>query len=286
MKAKIISAVPVPFTTSGEIDFKVYETLLDAISPYVDSVLVAGTTGEFPALDDGERIALFAATAQVVGAGRTIAHLGHASLRQVLRVAEGSAGQGVNRFALLTPYYLPTDTHGTFEHFRAVVERFPGHPLYAYLFPDRTGYEVPVAELGAILELPGIVGAKLSGGAAGRITEYASVVRPGQELYSGDDSTLPKVMSLGGSGVISGVSSAFPRIFAELVEALASGDETRIAPIQANVKKIVALVGSPLSHLKAALAERTGDTWACRMSQPIVTADAAASIRELVRAHG
>lgn len=286
MKAKIISAVPVPFTANGDIDFKVYETLLETISPYIDSVLAAGTTGEFPALDDDERVAIFESTARVVGASRTIAHLGHASLRQVLRMAEGAASRGVNRFALLSPYYLPTDRRGTFEHYRTVVERFPGHPLYAYLFPDRTGYEVPPGELGDILALPGIAGAKLSGGAAARIVEYAKVVPQGQELYSGDDSTLPTVMSLGGSGVISGVSSAFPRIFAELVEALESGDASRIDPVQANVRKIVAMVGSPLSHLKAALQVRTGDAWACRMSQPAVSAGASTTIADLVRSFG
>ena len=283
MRAKIISAVPVPFNTSAEIDFEVYGSLIESISPYVDSVLVGGTTGEFPALDDDERLQLFEATARVVGPDRTIAHLGHASLRQVLRIADGAANLGIRRFALLTPYYLPTDAAGTLEHFRVVVERFPEHPLYAYLFPDRTGYEVSVEELGDILDLPGIAGAKLSGGAAARIDAYAAVVKPHQELYSGDDSTLPRVMALGGSGVISGVSSAFPKIFSELVEALDTGDPARIEAVQTSVRTIVAMVGSPLSHLKAALAARTGSTWSSRMSQPALKADDVASITNLVR---
>lgn len=286
MKAKIISAVPVPFTANGDIDFSTYENLLAAIDPHVDSVLAAGTTGEFPALDDEERIKLFAATKSVLGAERTIAHLGHASLRQVIRIAEGADKLGINRFALLTPYYLPTDPKGTYEHFRTISERFPTHPLYAYLFPDRAGYEVSASELEAILRLPAVVGVKLSGGAAGKIAEYSQVVGPDQELFSGDDSTLPRVMALGGHGVVSGVSSAFPKTFAALVDALDKGDEPTIAKIQADVKEIVSMVGSPLSHLKYALAARTGATWACRMSQPAVAGDVASRIEALVATHG
>src|SRR5699024_11778495 len=109
MNAQIITASPIPFTPAGEVDQQTFTASLEAIHPHVDGALIAGTTGEFPALDDAERIALFRRAADVLGADRGIAHLGHGSTRQVLRLAEQAADLGLTRFALLSPYYLPTD---------------------------------------------------------------------------------------------------------------------------------------------------------------------------------
>jgi hypothetical protein len=141
----------------------------------------------------------------------------------VLRLAEAAAPLGITRFALLTPYYLPTDDEGVLTWFRTVTEALPGARGYAYLFPERTGLDVAPDVLRRIMALPGMAGVKLSGGAAARLDEYAPCLSEGQELYSGDDATLPWVLEKGGAGVVSGVSAAFPQPFAALARALDAG---------------------------------------------------------------
>ncbi len=284
MTARIVSAVPVPFTTDGELDLGTYEKALAALAPHVGGALVAGTTGEFPALEDDERVELFRVAADVLGAERVIAHLGHGSTRQVLRLASASAELGITRFALLTPYYLPTDDDGVVEFFRALTQAHPQAEVYAYLFPERTGSDVSPETLRRVLELPGLVGVKLSGGAAARLPEYAAVLRDGQQLYSGDDSTLPAVLAAGGTGVVSGVSSAFPETFAALAAARAAGAPAAEA-LQRTVQEIVPLVGPPNPRLTAAMAARDGAAWASRMSLPAVDADTRARIDDAVAAH-
>jgi 4-hydroxy-tetrahydrodipicolinate synthase len=284
MTARIISAVPVPFTADGALDLTTYDAALAALAPHVGGALVAGTTGEFPALDDDERVELFRRAADQLGAERVIAHLGHGSTRQVLRLADAVAAIGIRRFALLSPYYLPTDDDGVVEFFRALTEAHPEAAVYAYLFPERTGMDVSPATLARILALPGTVGAKLSGGAAARLPEYAAVLGPDHELYSGDDATLPAVLASGGTGVVSGVSSAFPETFAALARALDTGNPEAVA-LQAVVEEIVPLAGPTVTRLKAAMSARDGAPWASRMALPAVDAATLEAIRDAVATH-
>lgn len=285
MTAQIISAVPVPFTAGGELDLTEFESTLKAVDGHVSSVLIGGTTGEFPALDDDERVELFRVAVSVLGADRVIAHLGHSSSRQVLRLAAATVAEGITRFALLSPYFLPTDDDGVVEYYAALTTAFPQATVYAYLFPERTGMDVSVEVLRRVLELPGMVGVKLSGGASAQLVEYARVVGDGQELYSGDDSTLPWVLEQGGTGIVSGVSAAFPHTFSTLAGALDTADTAAVADAQAIVAKIVTLVGPTIPRLKAALGARTDAPWASRMALPAVPEDVRIQIKRLVAEH-
>lgn len=281
MTPQIISAVPVPFDSTGEIDRDGFAATLEAIAPHVDAALVAGTTGEFPALDDSERLELFTIAAGVLGAERTIAHVGHASSRQVLRLAGATVAAGIRRLALLNPYYLPADDDAVVDFFAALSTAVPSAEVYAYLFPERTGIDVAPQTLARILALPGMRGVKLSGAAAARLPEYVAVVPDGQEVFSGDDGALPWVMENGGAGVVSGVSSAFPEIYAELARALAQGspDAERV---QEQVRGIVPEVGPTITRLKAAMRARYGGSWESRMALPAVAPAAGEAITSLV----
>jgi 4-hydroxy-tetrahydrodipicolinate synthase len=285
MTAQIISAVPVPFLGDGTIDLPEFDAALRSLDAHVHGVLVAGTTGEFPALDDAERVGLFGRAVDVLGAERVIAHIGHASARQVVRLAEAATPLGITRFAVLTPYYLPADDDGVLAHFRAVTEALPGARVYPYLFPERTGLDVSPEALGRIMALPGMAGVKLSGGAAARLAEYAPCLHDGQELFSGDDATLPLVLEKGGAGVVSGVSAAFPQTFAALARALDAGPGPESDELQATAVRLVGLAGPTIPRLKAALAARTGAVWASRMAQPAVPGDVRDAIEEAVAQH-
>lgn len=269
MKPQIITAIPIPFTSEGDVDIATYRRAIELIEPHVDGVLVAGTTGEFLALDDDERLELFKLTSDLIGVERTIAHLGHASSFQAGRLARRTLDLGIRRTALITPYYLPTDDAGLTEFYRETLAAAPDQQLYAYLFPERTGIEVAPEILKEILALQGVVGVKLSGAASDALEKYAGVLSEGQELYSGNDATLPYVMDCGGSGVVSGVSSVFPELFSDLAAKIERGDD--YSDVQSEVARLVALTGPNIRFLKIGLAARVGGEWADRMSLPTPT---------------
>ena len=285
MTDHLISAVPVPFTPDGSLDDAAFTSVLSALDPYVDAVLVAGTTGEFPALDDDERLSAFRSAAAVLGAQRVIAHVGHASSHQVLRLAAATRELGVDRVALLSPYYLPTDDTGTVEFFAALSREHADGELYGYFFPERTGAVVPVSVVADVLALPGMAGMKLSGGASAQLQEHLAVRRPGQAVWSGDDATFGRVLAAGGTGVVSGVSSLFPATFGALRTALVGGDSAEADRLQGVVEHLVALVGPSIARLKTGLALRTGSPWAVRMAQPAVPADLREAIATAVSDH-
>lgn len=279
MKPQIITAIPLPFTADGQVEAATYRRSVEYLEPHIDGILVAGTTGEFLALDDDERLDLFTATAEVLGPERTIAHLGHASSYQVIRLAKETAARGVRRMALITPYYLPTDDDGLVEFYRSVTAAVPEMELYAYLFPERTGLQVSPETLGRIMALPGIVGVKLSGAANDQLAEYAATFGSGQELYSGNDATLPQVIARGGHGVVSGVSSVFPELFSRLSRTLEEGAD--FSELQQAAEEVVALTGPNIRFLKVGLQSRVGGEWHSRMSLPTPSEQ---TVQEILRA--
>jgi len=267
MTAQIVSALPIPFNGDGAIDWDAFDALLTRVSPHVHAALVAGTTGEFPALDDDERQEAFYRACRVLGAPRVIAHIGHASLHQVVRVGRAAAALGITRMATLTPYYLPADDDAVIEFYRGVTSALPGIDHYVYLFPERTGIVVSPAAFHEIMALPGVRGAKLSGAATDLLVQYIAELQPGQELYSGDDSTLPTVLREGGTGVVSGVSAAYPETFARLAAALDDDvDGADAASLQTTVQTLVALTGPSIIRLKAAVSGNVPGGWDSRMS--------------------
>lgn len=286
MKPTIISAVPVPFGDDLSIDLAEFDGLLEHIAPCVDSVLIEGTTGEFPALDDDERIALFSRAGGVVGAERVMAHVGHASRRQSGRLIDGALQAGITRLAAISPYFLQPTPELLVEHYHELTALAPQASFYVYLFPERTGADVDVETFAQIMSIRNVTGVKLSGGSNALRAQYRSVLRPGQELYSGDDSIVPQIMAEGGHGVVSGVSSAFPASFGELAAAVASGDAEATAAAQSVVVPLVQLVGPSIPRLKHAIASRRGAVWRSRMTMDAVDAELAARIEAAVAAYG
>lgn len=293
MTAQIISALPLPFTEDGAVDWSAYEALLARVEPHVHAVLVAGTTGEFPALDDDERLETFRRAIVAFGADRVIAHIGHASPHQVIRLGHAAERLGISRMATLNPYYLPADDDAVYGFYQAVTAALPGVDHYVYLFPERTGINVGVAVFERIMQLPGVRGVKLSGAASEELEAYAKCLLPGQELYSGNDATLPFVMASGGTGVVSGVSAAFPATFAALARAVdasgqaassdAAADEAQV--LQHTVENLVSLAGPSIIRLKAAVAVNVPGSWCSRMPMAALDGPLATELSSAAASH-
>lgn len=287
MSAQIICALPVPFNRSGDIEWESFEQLLTRISPHVHGALVAGTTGEFPALDDKERLEAFAKAIAVLGAERVIAHIGHVSARQVIRLGRAAAVLGITRMATLNPYYLPADDSAVFDFYQEITAALPGIDHYVYLFPERTGITVGAETFGRIMALPGVRGVKLSGASSDDLETYAAHLLEGQELYSGDDSTLPYVLAQGGTGVVSGVSAAYPETFGRLASLLDSKDATdpELLAQQETVVALVRLTGPSILRLKAAASVNVPGVWQSRMPMPALEVKLVADLQSAAAVH-
>ena len=252
--AVVFSAVPTLFSSDGEVDLGANRTLHKFLAGLLDGLLVAGTTGEFPALDDDERLALIELALSEAGPDRVIAHVGAPDARHTARLARAAAALGATRIAAITPYYLPARPDELIAHFGRIREAVADLELYAYIFPERTGLRVPPPVFAAVASAAGLAGAKLSGSAADDLASYVAAA-PGLRLFSGDDSNPAGTMRAGGAGLISGRSSAYPEVYAALTDALVSDDLEAAAQHQRTLDRIVAL-GVSVGRLKYALQVR------------------------------
>jgi 4-hydroxy-tetrahydrodipicolinate synthase len=84
----------------------------------VQGLVVAGTSGEFVALETEERIRLFS-LAKAVSRGRVpvVMGAGHYSTRLTLRMAEAAQKAGADALIVILPYYQKPTKAGVFRHF-------------------------------------------------------------------------------------------------------------------------------------------------------------------------
>jgi 4-hydroxy-tetrahydrodipicolinate synthase len=273
----VLSAVPTLFDADGELDPGANRALYQLVAGLLDGLLVAGTTGEFPALEDAERLRLFELALAEAGPDRVIAHIGAPDARHAARLAGAATALGATRIAAITPYYLPARPDELAGHYHRIRDAVPEAEVYAYIFPERTGLPVPPPVFATVAEAAGLAGAKISGSAAADLAAYVEAA-PGLRIFSGNDADPWATMRAGGAGVISGRSSAYPEVYSEL----------RSDPAQQErLDRIVAL-GASIGRLKHALQVRglTGSAAARMTVDPPDPRLAAAIAAEVAAATG
>jgi 4-hydroxy-tetrahydrodipicolinate synthase len=246
----VYSAVPTLFGADGELDPGANRRLYQILAGLLDGLFVAGTTGEFPALEDAERLRLFELALAEAGPDRVIAHIGAPDARHAARLAGAATALGAARVAAITPYYLPARPDELAGHYRRIRDAVPEAEVYAYIFPERTGLPVPPPVLATVAEAAGLAGAKISGSAAADLAGYAAAA-PGLRIFSGNDADPWAAVRAGGAGVISGRSSAYPEVYAALCKSAPGSDPVQ----QERLDRIVAL-GASIGRLKHALQVR------------------------------
>ena len=263
----LISALTTLFDQQGAVDLgatrAAYEQLAE--SP-LDAVFAAGTTGEFVTLTDEERLNVCSAASDAFGAERTYWHVGSASTHQAVQLTQAAVGRGARHLAALTPHFFAATESAVLSYYEAVVEQASGVPVYGYLFPARSTTSVTPALLARMADA-GITGVKISGQPYTVVREYLEALDGGNlPVYSGADAEFVEVVQVGGAGVVSGVSSALPKPFIEVRDALRAGNEVALSAATerahrainaarqghlASLKAILELRGLPASGMRA-----------------------------------
>lgn len=250
----ILTAVPVAFATDGTLDLAGSRAILEYVAASGnEGAFVLGTTGEFPSLSPQERNAVTELSADVLADRmRVIVHVGAASSYEARRLARQARAAGIREVAALTPYYLPASDAGLLAYFTEVAEAAEGMDVYVYVFRDRTGNFVSTDLMARLAEVPGIVGAKISGEPLAQIAAYRAAVPGSFRLYTGSDRDLARAADHGAQGVVSGISSVLPKPFRELAAAADSGDPARLAVAQQAVDDTVDVLAGDMARMKAA----------------------------------
>ncbi|MFD8867888.1 dihydrodipicolinate synthase family protein [Streptomyces sp. NPDC059590] len=278
----VVTALTTPFTADGDLDLPAARAQYAFAARTTGQLLVAGTTGEFPALSEGERMLLTETALAEAGTDGVIAHIGAPDAHGAARLARAAVAAGARRLAALTPYYLPASADELLAYFGRIREAAPTAQLYAYLFPERSGLTVDPVLFGKLAASCGLTGVKLSGAPSTEVAAYRAELPEDFEVYSGNDRRLADVLAAGGAGVVSGCSAAFPEPFLALAAALASGADD-LPALQDRVDRTVDLLGPSIGRIKHAQHTRGLPAGASRMTVGDPDPETAATIEALGR---
>lgn len=250
---EVLTAVPVSYDAAGEIDLEGSRSILRFVAQSGnEGAFVLGTTAEFAALDPEEyRAVVEMSVEELADRMRVVAHIGQASLVQARRRLAVARAAGAREFAAITPYFLPASPEALWDYYRRLSEEVGDDRLFVYVFRDRTSNSIAPDLMARLATLPNVVGAKVSGEPLETISAYRAVVPDDFVLYTGSDRELAEAGAAGARGVVSGVSSVFPKPFRALIAALRSADSTQIAQAQAAVDEVVDVVAGDMGRMKA-----------------------------------
>lgn len=219
------TALAVPMTEKGAVDYKAMKDLLDyQLSEGADAILVNGTTGESATLTDRERLeVLEQALAHIDGRVPVLAGTGSNSTAHALSLSKEAERAGADGLLLVTPYYNKASQQGLVHHFFTIADGVD-LPVILYNVPSRTGVDIQPDTYKKLSAHPNIVGTKEASGNISRIARTAALCGEDLAVYSGNDDQTLAVMALGGKGVISVLANIMPRQMSLLCRLFREGD--------------------------------------------------------------
>ena len=185
-----------PFDEEGELDLDVAVELARYLQSHGhDGLVIAGTTGEAPTLDDDERLSLFKAVIDAVTIP-VVAGTGTYDTRHSVHLTKQAKALGAAGVLAVCPYYNRPSQAGIEAHMRAIADA-SDLPVMVYDIPIRTGRKMTSAMLLRLArEVPNIVALKDAAANPGETAAVISSAPAGFEVYSGDDAmTLPLLAS-------------------------------------------------------------------------------------------
>ncbi len=221
------TALITPFV-DGEVDYEGLRTLIrNQITNGIDGILVLGTTGETPTLNETEQENIIKLAAEEVNQKVPLmVGTGAYCTRKTIDNTIRAKSLGADMALVVTPYYNKPTDEGLYRHFKAVAENVD-IPVVVYNIQGRTGKNIETPTLKKISAIKNIIGVKE---ASGNINQMMDVIQtivtsnPGFSVMCGDDALTLPLLSLGGKGVISVVSNILPDRVVRMVTAALNGD--------------------------------------------------------------
>ncbi len=229
----LLTAMLTPFDAGGAVDYEEAARLAHAlIDQGNDGLVISGTTGESPALEDDETVELVRTVKASLGEkGSVVAGAGSNNTHHAVEMTKRVIDAGADGVLSVVPYYSKPTQDGLLRHFGAIAEAAT-KPVIIYNIPHRTATNMLPATL---VELANryetIAGVKES---TGDSSQFSAILRDrpaGFGFWSGDDHQFLPSLAIGGDGLIGVASHLCAREFKEIFTAFGSGDVARAAHV-------------------------------------------------------
>lgn len=222
----VAPALVTPFTTDDTIDDEAFQDLIDLqIEEGVSALVVLGTTGENPTINEAERRQIVDLAVEATdGRVPVIVGTGTNNTDESVSFSKEAIAAGADGLLVVGPYYNKPSQDGFVAHVETIAEAADA-PIVLYNVPGRTSFNVTAdTTLRLAEEVPHVVGMKEASGDLEQISDILAHRPEGFAVYAGDDEMTLPLLALGGDGVVSVISNALPNQFVQLVEAGLNGN--------------------------------------------------------------
>ena len=222
---KILTAMVTPFTENGDVDYE----LAIKLSNYLfengsDGIVLCGTTGESPTLSWTEQHDLFIAVKGSLDSScKVIVGTGSNCTSEAVEATKKAYDYGADGALVVVPYYNKPPQEGLYKHFSSIAKSTKDLPLMLYNIPGRTGCNLLPDTVKKLMDFSNILSIKAASGRIEEVTELRAICGSKLSVYSGDDSLLLPMLSVGAVGVVSVASHLVGLQLKEMIHSFQSG---------------------------------------------------------------
>jgi 4-hydroxy-tetrahydrodipicolinate synthase len=205
---RLITAMVTPFKDNGDVDFdRAKEFALELVRTGSDGLLIGGTTGESPSMNEDEKLKLFKSVKDAVkDTANVIAGTTDNNTIASIDLSKKAEKLGVDAILLTVPAYNKPTQEGLYRHFKKISESV-AIPGILYNVPSRTSLNMDADTTLKLANIDNIVGVKEASSDPDQITNIISEAPEDFKVWSGNDNETFSIMSTGGHGVVSVASN-------------------------------------------------------------------------------
>jgi len=235
-------ALITPFNRSGTLDLGAHRSNTARMSDLgIGGMLIAGSTGEGPYLERGERRSLVASARETAGRAFLLCGVHAETVRSATASMQEAAEGGADAVLVVTPTTLVRHRPDLIEaFFKKVIDAAP-LPVLLYSVPKVTGVELAESSVATLSVRLEVVGMKDSGGDPIRASRIIGAVPDGFALFAGATGAISLSVGGGAHGAITASANYAPRLVRDTVTA-ARHSLRSAAPLQSRLSTVAATI--------------------------------------------
>ena len=223
---RILTAMVTPFKENGGVDYELAIKLSNHLCENgSDGIVLCGTTGESPTLSWAEQHNLFVAVKGSLNSrSKVIVGTGSNCTSEAIEATKKAYEFGADGALVVVPYYNKPPQEGLYNHFSSIATEASDLPLMLYNIPGRTGCNLLPTTVNKLMDFPNILSIKAASGRIEEVTELRAACGSNLSVYSGDDSLLLPMLSVGAVGVVSVASHIVGLQLKMMIESFHKGE--------------------------------------------------------------
>ena len=253
----IFAPIPTPFIDEEIAYDKLGENLAKWGNTGLSGIVVLGSNGEQPNVDEEEKVELWAYARKHFPKDKlVIAGTGCESTRATIRVTKKAADVGADAALIISPHYFKANmTDAALEQYYKDVADASPIPILLYNMPANTGLNMTPSLVKRLCHHPNIKGIKDSSPNIVQISEILRDVPHDFAVFAGSASFLMPSLVMGASGGTLALANVAPDLCVNIYDFVRTGQFDKARAIQKSILRLNNLVTAKygVAGLKAAL---------------------------------